>query len=91
MASDSVDVGIGMETAAVAHDLDFIPLASEVYFYAVRRREWQQPSVRALRDLLAGQQWREAISAMDGFDVADAGRSLDAEELVVRGLPGPGA
>ncbi len=91
VASDSVDVGIGMETAAVAHDLDFIPLASEVYFYAVRRREWQHPSVRALRDLLAGQQWREAISAMDGFDVADAGRSLDAEELVVRGLPGPDA
>ena len=91
VASDSVDVGIGMETAAVAHDLDFIPLASEVYFYAVRRGDWQDPSVRALRDLLAGQQWREAISAMDGFDVADAGRSLDAEELVVRGLPGPDA
>ena len=88
VAGDSVDVGIGMETAAVAHDLDFIPLASEVYYYAVKRSEWRHPAVRALSALLAGKEWREAISAMDGFDVTDAGRSFEAEELVRDSLSG---
>ena len=88
VAGNAADVGIGMETAAVTHDLDFIPLASEVYYYAVRRTEWNNPAIRALQELLAGESWREAISAMDGFDATDAGRSLDGEQLVSDSLSG---
>ncbi len=84
VAGDRADVGIGTEAAAVAFDLDFIPLATEVYYYAVRRSEWQHPGVRAVRAVLGGARWRQAISVMDGFDSTESGTSLDADELVAR-------
>ncbi len=78
VAGDTVDVSIGNEAAAVAFDLDFIPLATEAYYYAVRKPSWEQPGVRALRRLLAGKAWKAEASKLDGLDVNEAGSTEEA-------------
>lgn len=84
VAGDVVDVGLGLEAAAVAQDLDFIPVASEVYYYAVRRSAWRSPGIQALLRVLQSDHWRDVIAAMDGFDAADSGAVTDAEKLFTR-------
>jgi molybdate transport repressor ModE-like protein len=81
VAGDSVDVSIGNESAAVAFNLDFIPLASESYFYAVLSANREHPGVIALRQILASPAWKDEVSKLDGLNVDGAGRVLKATEL----------
>ncbi len=75
-----MDVTIGNESAAVAFGLDFIPLVTESYFYAVLTENWEHPGVVALRDILASSNWKAEMSLLDGMDAEDAGRVLKAND-----------
>ncbi len=81
VAGGAVDAGVGAEAAAASFGLDFIPLASEVYYYAARKAEWQHPGVQAVHQLLCSRLWRKALSTLDGYDPSDAGAILDADEI----------
>ena len=82
VAGDLADVGLGLEAAAVAQDLDFLPLASEVYYYAIRKSDWHDPAVRSFCEMLGSDDWRELIGAMDGLDAAESGSTIDADQLI---------
>ena len=84
VAGQKADVAVGTEAAAVAFDLDFIPLATESYFYAVRRSDWEHPGIVALREVLAGRTWKQEVSKFDGYDISDSGRTKAARELFAR-------
>ncbi len=67
------DCGLGVEASARRHGLDFIPLHTESFDLAMRRRSYFEPSVQGLLTFAAGSHFRERAAAMGGYDVSDIG------------------
>lgn len=73
VAENLADTALGAEAAALKFNLDFVPLVTETYYYAVPKTRWNQSKVKALRSLLSGPRWKERIEQIDGYDVTVAG------------------
>jgi len=79
--SGAADAGFGVEAAAARFGLDFVPLATETYYFAVREEAVQSnPAVQAVVSVLAGQEFRKRVAALRGYDPRHSGRweSVDA-------------
>jgi len=74
------DAGIGVQTAAWRCGLDFIPLATERYFFAVRRDSLATPPMRQFLALLLGPAYREFVGKLAGYDAAELGRVMSLDE-----------
>lgn len=74
IAAGQAEVGLGIETAALAHGLGFVPLASERYDLAMPATVWEQPAVQMLAAWLESTAARDAIDALGGYDTAESGR-----------------
>lgn len=68
------DAGVAIEAAARAHGLAFIPLASERFDLALRRRDYFEPPMQALLAFARTSEFREHAVALGGYDVASTGR-----------------
>ncbi len=68
------DVGLGIEAAALARGLGFVPLASERYDLAIPAAVWEQPAVQAMAEWLVSAAAKAAIDALGGYDTAETGR-----------------
>jgi putative molybdopterin biosynthesis protein len=74
VASGVVDAGIGIEAAALQFGLHFVPLLEESYFLACLEPNVAHPGVRRLREVLAGDRWREILAGLPGYrPAADPG------------------
>ncbi|MEY3380570.1 MAG: hypothetical protein RL468_1168 [Pseudomonadota bacterium] len=67
VAAGQADAGLGIEAAAVARGLDFIPLVEEDYHLACLKSALDQPAVQALCDELQSPTWRTALQAIPGY------------------------
>jgi putative molybdopterin biosynthesis protein len=67
VASGVVDVGPGIEAAALEFGLHFVPLAQEEYFLACLKPNLEHPAVVRLRELLAGDAWTRLLAALPGY------------------------
>ena len=74
VAEGRADVGLGIEAAALAYGLGFADLTTEPYEFVVPATVWEHPALQALTQWLATVEAREMISALGGYDVAEAGR-----------------
>ncbi len=75
VASGAADAGMGIVTAALALDLDFIPVATEQYDLVVRKENLDCPMVRALLEVIASDsRFKEAVISLGGYDVCDMGK-----------------
>lgn len=74
VAAGQADVGLGIETAALARGLGFVALASERYELAILAATWMQPAVQTLAAWLVSPAARAAIDALGGYDTAETGR-----------------
>ncbi len=84
VASGAADAGLGLEAAAAASGLGFVPMVEEAYFLVCLADALEQPAVRALRAALASDDWRAAVQAGPGYaPAADAGQVLS----LTRALP----
>jgi putative molybdopterin biosynthesis protein len=72
IASGLADVGVGIEAAALAFGLHFVPLVEEDYFLACLKPDLEHPSVLRLRELLAGAAWGEVLAHVPGYRAASA-------------------
>ena len=68
------DAGIAIEAAARAHGLAFLPLATERFDLAVRRRDYFEPPLQALLAFARGAEFREHARALGGYDIEGTGR-----------------
>ncbi|WP_312484670.1 substrate-binding domain-containing protein [Massilia timonae] len=81
VASGMADVGFGVETAARRFDLDFIPVIRERYFLACDAGALETPLLTSAQAAMAGEAFREVLSALPGYDGALSGDRLDLHFL----------
>jgi putative molybdopterin biosynthesis protein len=67
VASGVADVGVGIEAAALQFGLQFVPLVEESYFLVCLKQNIRHAAVRRLRDVLAGERWREILTELPGY------------------------
>jgi putative molybdopterin biosynthesis protein len=73
VASDGIDVGLGVYAAAKAMNLDFIPLGYESYDFAVKKAFMQEARFEKFRELLASEGFAQAVEALGGYTVENPG------------------
>jgi putative molybdopterin biosynthesis protein len=74
VASGRADCGLGIPAAAQALDLDFIPLFHERYDLVIPVEFAQSPLLVPLFDVIGGASFKDAVSALPGYDVTDMGK-----------------
>ena len=72
--SGAADTGLGILAAAKALDLDFIEVADEEYELCIPAELEQHPGVQAVLDLVGRPDFQQAMKALGGYDLAEAGR-----------------
>jgi len=73
--SGIADTGIGIYAAAVALDLDFIPVAKERYDILVSAECLDDEKVQALLDIIENDiDFRNTVQGLGGYDVSDMGK-----------------
>ncbi len=76
VSGGAADVGLGIRAAAVAMKVDFIPLASERYDIAIPGEHADHPGVLQLLEAIESERFREAVTALGGYDLADSGKVM---------------
>lgn len=76
VASGRADCGLGIPAAAQAFDLDFIPLFRERYDLVIPKAHAQSPLLSPLFETIDSVGFRNAVSALPGYDVNEMGRLI---------------
>jgi putative molybdopterin biosynthesis protein len=76
IASGAADAGLGIEAAARARGLGFVPLLEENYYLVCLKAALEEPPVRALRDMLASVAWQRQLGALPGYEADRCGEVL---------------
>jgi len=80
VASGRADCGLGIAAAAQALDLDFIPLFQERYDLVIPKEHADNELLAPLFRLLAGDEFRESVSKLTGYDVSVMGTLILEDE-----------
>jgi putative molybdopterin biosynthesis protein len=76
VASGAADAGLGIETAARARGLDFVPLVEEDYYLVCLKSALAQPACLALQRTLQSPAWLARQAALPGYAPLDSGQVL---------------
>lgn len=68
------DTGLGIQAAARALGLDFVPVTQEEYELLIPAEHWEHPGVRAILDLIQDPGFQAEVEALGGYSMAEAGR-----------------
>jgi putative molybdopterin biosynthesis protein len=74
VASGSADCGMGIRSASVALNLDFIPVTHERYDLVIPAAFVELPMIQHVLALLADDEFRTAVAAQPGYDVSAMGQ-----------------
>jgi len=74
--SGTADVGMGINAAAQALALDFVPVTTERYDLVIPAENYDNPLVRELLEVIASQEFKEQVIKLGGYDVRDTGRII---------------
>lgn len=73
VASEEIDAGMGIKSAADAMGLDFIPVGTEEYDFAIREENLQLSQVQGLIEILKSQEFHEKLKKLGGYGWSHAG------------------
>jgi putative molybdopterin biosynthesis protein len=74
VASGTADAGMGIRAAAVALDLDFLPVAKERYDLIIPRQHLGDAKVKALLAIIRDSvEFRQVVEGLGGYDLKDCG------------------
>jgi len=76
ISSGRADCGLGITAAAVALDLDFIPLYQERYDLVIPLRFYEDALLEPLLDLLHDQSFINAVAALPGYNIDRMGHEV---------------
>jgi putative molybdopterin biosynthesis protein len=80
VAAGTVDAGLGIAAAAHVRGLGFVPLLQEHYFLVCLKDVLDTPPLAALRTLLQGDAWQQALRALPGYAPWRSGEVLSLTE-----------
>lgn len=66
-------VGLGIQAAADAYGLGFVPLTKERYDLVFPEEVWTAPAVQALVEVIRSAHFREVVLSLGGYDPSEAG------------------
>ncbi len=70
----AADVGVAIRSAAVAYDLDFVPLSAERFDLVIPRHLKADVRIERLVDELASGSFRRELDAVGGYETRESGR-----------------
>ena len=73
VAAGQADAGLGLESAACAQQLDFVPLVQERYHLVCLKSALDQPATQALLQVLRSPTWQHLLGTLPGYAAADSG------------------
>lgn len=82
VASGGADAAFGIEAAARARGLDFLPLAREQYFLVALQPSLEHPHVRNLLELLRSDAWKAQLDALPGYSADRCGEVLSLRRVL---------
>lgn len=65
--SESADVGLGIQSAAKAMGLDFVPVGLEQYDFAIPKKYLGLDSVKAFISILKSEEFKEKLTELGGY------------------------
>jgi molybdate-binding protein/DNA-binding transcriptional regulator YhcF (GntR family) len=74
VAEGKADAGFGLQTAAFAFGLNFIPLVSERYDLIIPEATYNHPAMLHMTSWLAKRPARQAIAELGGYETSDTGK-----------------
>jgi putative molybdopterin biosynthesis protein len=82
VSAGQADVGLGLESAARAAGLDFVPVVHERYHLACLRAALDQPATQALLAVLLSHAWQHQLNTLVGYQSADSGEVQSLRALL---------
>ena len=74
VANGAADVGLGIHSAAVALNLDFVPVSTEQYDLLTTREFLESEMMNALLAVIRSDEFKSTVLAMGGYDLSDTGK-----------------
>lgn len=82
VATGAADVGLGIELAARAQGLDFVPLVQERYHLVCLKAALTQPGIQALMALLQTPAWQDKVASLPGYAPLQSGKVLSMRQVL---------
>mgnify|MGYP000901147525 FL=1 len=82
IASGAADVALGIEVAARAQGLDFVPLVQENYHLVCLKSALDDAPIAALRAVLQSEEWQRQLGSLAGYAPARCGEVLSLREVL---------
>jgi molybdate transport repressor ModE-like protein len=82
IASGDAQVGLGIEVAARAQGLDFVPLVQENYHLVCLKTALEQDAIVALRNELKSTPWQDKLRCIAGYTPAQCGEVLSLRAVL---------
>ena len=82
VASGAADVAFGLEAAARACGLDFVPLTQERYFLVTLKSSLELPALQRLIALLGSPAWAQTLATLPGYRASDTGTVLPLTKVL---------
>jgi len=76
VASGRADTGLGIAAAAIALELDFVPLFTERYDLVIPQDYLDGDLLEPLMEVISSEQFRNSVSALPGYDVREMGKVI---------------
>lgn len=82
VAAGAADVGLGIELAARAQGLDFVPLVQESYHLVCLKSALDEPAIAALLTVLQSPQWQQQLARTAGYAPSQSGQILSLRQVL---------
>lgn len=74
VAEGRADAGLGIQAAALAYGLDFVPLTLERYDLVLPEETWRTSACQALVEVVRSPAFRAAVEAVGGYETRETGQ-----------------
>jgi len=74
--SGTVDTGLGIYAAAMALDLDFIPVVTEQYDLIIPSEHFETENVQLLLDVINSREFKNRVEALGGYSTGKTGEII---------------
>lgn len=81
VGSGSADVGMGIQSAARAMALDFIPVGSEEYDFAIPEKYLELPHIRCFIEILNSEIFKNKVKELGGYDTIQTGKIIRYNDM----------